>query len=445
MVSFLDKVSDGNIARLAQQAFKNYKMVETHCKPFLDSVSVMVFVLGGLAYFSKTLADSVQLKVLFSLGTAQCRKALELESVGHHGEAVARLRLALAAATEATSLQKPSSACFKEATEFYISITQRAYQASKDNDLIYHDPVPPESALDPIAPAEMAVPADVSHLLKSSDASSQSKLFARLFSPQIRHLVQLYYERRAGLIAAERKRVHDALVLCKHALHTADFASLLPLLEFPYRMSEGTVAKLREFAASGGIAALHFMLDQANSHSDKQHKILQDAVDLLQRAELEEKAYIQGHPTQQTPWMVPWEDAMRQLQEEAREHKGMLVVAANSNVLVLGLLQMHRLELELLTKSQVCQNEKDLHAALVDGLIRVTFVQTDLELELTRGVDASVIASTLAFANSTKMLLNKFEEVKQRIEKIIESLESCSKSDNDIGLSHGLLFGSAAS
>lgn len=158
---------------------------------------------------------------------AQYYQALADDDANSYGMAVARLQLAESQAKEANRVANnfpssipPSSnltadcaAILAENTKRHLSTVQgKLVELAKDNDYIYHQPVPPEASVAPVAKLPAAKPIPVSELYAGQDIQriTGPDLFAKIVPLAVTESASLYDEEKAKLVRAEAERVDMA-------------------------------------------------------------------------------------------------------------------------------------------------------------------------------------------------------------------------------------------
>lgn len=158
---------------------------------------------------------------------AQYYQALADDDANAHGVAIARLQAAEVQARDANRLASafpstvpPSSNITSEAGTTLAEMTKRQLASTqekiveftKDNDFIYHQPIPGEASLSaiPKLPAAKAIP--VSELYQGQDIQRiiGPDIFQRIVPMAVTESASLYDEEKAKLIRAEAERVEIA-------------------------------------------------------------------------------------------------------------------------------------------------------------------------------------------------------------------------------------------
>ncbi|KAK3318557.1 BRO1-like domain-containing protein [Apodospora peruviana] len=179
------------------------------------------------AIFEKVWLMMVQAKFNLTSSMAQYYQALADDDANSHGMAIARLQVAEAFGREANKIANnfpgsipPSSNLPADCAYTLADITKRHLTAvqeklgelAKDNDYIYHQPVPAEAAVAPVAKLPAAKPIPVSELYAGQDIQRVTgpDLFAKIVPFQVTESASLYDEEKAKLVRAETERVDIA-------------------------------------------------------------------------------------------------------------------------------------------------------------------------------------------------------------------------------------------
>ena len=211
-----DQKKHGFLAKLASQAAYLYSQGAETMQDFV-----------GKNVFDKVWTTVVQAKAAHMGSVASYYQALADSESGSHGVAIARLQMADKQSVTALSWAKtfPTTAPATShmtaesgpALLDLIKHNQANVQAQlatmvKDNDFIYHQPVPNEAGLSAVAklPAAKAIP--VSELYQGQDIQRiiGPDIFQKLVPMSVTETASLYDEEKAKLIRAETERVETA-------------------------------------------------------------------------------------------------------------------------------------------------------------------------------------------------------------------------------------------
>ncbi|GME59136.1 Vacuolar protein-sorting protein bro1 [Neofusicoccum parvum] len=218
---FLEKqIEDGKkvgmLAKLASQASYLYTQA---------AEGVQENVTKGI--FEKVWLLVVQIKANYMASLAQYYQAMADNDANSHGVAISRLQAAEQQARDAnrianafpgnvpptSNLSSETGGIMLDMTKRHlVNIQERIEEFTKDNDFIYHQPVPSEASLSPIPklPAAKAIP--VSELYQGQDIQRiiGPDIFQKIVPISVTEQASLYDEEKAKLIRAEAERVETA-------------------------------------------------------------------------------------------------------------------------------------------------------------------------------------------------------------------------------------------
>ncbi|KAK5657693.1 hypothetical protein OQA88_2765 [Cercophora sp. LCS_1] len=211
-----DQKKVGLLAKLSSQAATLYSQA-------VEGVQENV----NKAIFEKVWLLMVQAKFNLMSSMAQFFQALADDDANSHGMAVARLQVAETYAREAHRIASnfpssipPSSNLSADCAPILTEITKRHCAAvqerlrefAKDNDYIYHQPVPAEAGVSPVPKLPAAKPIPVSELYAGQDIQriTGPDLFAKIIPLAVTESASLYDEEKAKLVRAETERVDTA-------------------------------------------------------------------------------------------------------------------------------------------------------------------------------------------------------------------------------------------
>lgn len=211
-----DQKKPGFLAKLASQSAYLYSQA-------LEGMQE--FVTKGV--FEKPWSVVVQAKAAHLTSLASYFQALADSETGSHGVAIARLQMAERFSNSALACAKsfPSSvsttanlsseagAILQDMIKHHLANVQsKLASCTKDNDFIYHQPVPNEAGLSAVAklPAAKAIP--VSELYQGQDIQRiiGPDIFQKLIPMSVTETASLYDEEKAKLIRAETEKVETA-------------------------------------------------------------------------------------------------------------------------------------------------------------------------------------------------------------------------------------------
>lgn len=158
---------------------------------------------------------------------AQLFQAQADDDANNHGIAVGRLQVAERLAKEANRISNAIPSSLPISTNFnsdsgpslaenskrqHTSVTEKLRELSKDNDFIYHQPVPSEATLTPVPKLSAAKPIPVTELYAGQDIQriTGPDLFSKIVPMNVTESASLYDEEKAKLVRAETERVDIA-------------------------------------------------------------------------------------------------------------------------------------------------------------------------------------------------------------------------------------------
>ncbi|KUI68208.1 Vacuolar protein-sorting protein BRO1 [Cytospora mali] len=211
-----DQKKVGLLAKLASQAGTLYSQA-------LEGVQENV----TKAIFEKVWLLMAQIKANLLNSMAQYYQALADDDANAHGTAVGRLQAAENLAREAhklassfpgfvppsSNLQADCGSVLAEHTKRHLTTVQeKLKELSKDNDYIYHQNVPAEASLAPVAKLPAAKPIPVAELYAGQDIQriTGPDLFSKIVPLAVTESASLYDEEKAKLVRAETERVDMA-------------------------------------------------------------------------------------------------------------------------------------------------------------------------------------------------------------------------------------------
>ncbi|RAK71548.1 BRO1-domain-containing protein [Aspergillus fijiensis CBS 313.89] len=210
-----DNKKAGLLAKLASQSAYLYSQAAEAIQEFCKGI------------FDKVWSIVVQTKAAHMASVASYYQALADSESGSHGVAIARLQFAEKNSTAAmgwaksfpssvspnTNLSSESGTNLLDVVKFHLANVQAKLTVfKKDNDFIYHQPVPSEAGLSAVAklPAAKAIP--VSELYQGQDIQRiiGPDIFQKLVPMSVTETASLYDEEKAKLIRAETEKVEMA-------------------------------------------------------------------------------------------------------------------------------------------------------------------------------------------------------------------------------------------
>lgn len=218
---FLEKqIADGRkvglLAKLASQAASLHTQAAEGVQ---DNVTRGVF--------DKLWLHLTQVKANYLSSIAQYYQALADDDANSHGTAIARLQVAEAEAKDAarvaasfpstvsaaSNLSSETGSSLVEMTKKHLAnVQERLTVCNKDNDFIYHQTVPADSALNGIPKLQASKAIPVSDLYQGQDIQRiiGPDIFQKIVPMSVTESASLYDEEKAKLVRAEAENVETA-------------------------------------------------------------------------------------------------------------------------------------------------------------------------------------------------------------------------------------------
>ncbi|KAL9935822.1 hypothetical protein V8E36_005399 [Tilletia maclaganii] len=214
-----ERKGNGLVAKIASHTASMYATLSEEMKEWVNK-----------SVFDRLWLMMVQVKAKYFASVTQYYRALADDAKGDHGVCLVRLTLAETLAREASRLMAPFNASLLAAmappttlpsdagtaltalVSTHLALcTGRKEVAIKDNDLIYYDILPSESALEAVDKFAAATPISIQDIYATPDVQKtigQVDLFSKLVPLGVHESASLYSEEKAKLARAESER-HD--------------------------------------------------------------------------------------------------------------------------------------------------------------------------------------------------------------------------------------------
>ncbi|KAK0557259.1 bck1-like resistance to osmotic shock [Tilletia horrida] len=214
-----ERKANGLVAKIASYTANMYTTLGEEMKEWVNK-----------SVFDRLWLMMIQVKAKYFASVTQYYRALADDARGEHGVCLVRLTLAESLAREASRLMAPFNASLLAApvppstlpsdagtaltalVSTHLALcTGRKEVAIKDNDLIYHDILPSESALETVDKFAAASPISIQDIYATPEvqkAIGQVDLFSKLVPLGVHESASLYSEEKAKLARSESER-HD--------------------------------------------------------------------------------------------------------------------------------------------------------------------------------------------------------------------------------------------
>ena len=311
---FLEKqISDGKkvglLAKLASQAAYLYGQalegVQENCqKAIFERVWLLVTQVSLPAVKGAWMRLTLeQIKSSHVSSLAQYYQALADNDANNHGQAIARLQVAEAQAREAnrvsnsfpatvpvnSNLTSETGVILSDITRRHLAVVQeKVAEFSKDNDFIYHQPVPAEAAFPaiPKLPAAKAIP--VSELYQGQDIQRiiGPDIFQRIVPMAVTESASMYDEEKAKLVRSETERVEIANDEMAASLDYLKLPQSLDILKGAKDQDMGVDQEFRRWCEDlAGHESFHGAFDQLSADRNAVNALLDQSVKSLDMEE----------------------------------------------------------------------------------------------------------------------------------------------------------------
>lgn len=210
-----EKKAPALVSRSANQTAGMYAALVEEMKDF-----------QGKGIFDRNWLFIISIKARLFASLAQYYRSTADAAAGKHGAALVRMRMADLAAQDAQrqasgftysfvasatpTLPSDAATSLAEITKAHATLCKEAKdQASRDNDLIYHDILPSEASLPAIDKLPPAAPITIQEIYANPDVSKLigPDIFARLVPLAVHESASIYSEEKAKLVRGEVERV----------------------------------------------------------------------------------------------------------------------------------------------------------------------------------------------------------------------------------------------
>jgi programmed cell death 6-interacting protein len=290
------------------------------------------------------------MRIKYFLAAAHYRQSLACVPELEYGAQVAHLRAAhaLLQGSDTKTLMKKVPAEMKTFTERAASLVASALaKAQKENDMIYHVPVPAELPTLERKAVVRALPFD-----EANDPSLQLDAdddpFCRLVPFVVHQACSVYEERKAVFVRTVGTQVDEANDLAKTMLCSMQLPGALQAVETPHGLPASLVAKIKALQqqanGSGGVRALRDLFETRAKMRAENHRMLGDAMRALADEERDDDE-LRARLGDARWTRTPSHQLTAHLVTEAKRYEGHLQVAEKSDALVLAKYKQHEVTL----------------------------------------------------------------------------------------------------
>ncbi|SNX85869.1 related to RIM20 - protein involved in proteolytic activation of Rim101p [Melanopsichium pennsylvanicum] len=341
----MDNMKDATIAKLA------YKVADYYSSALHAVHETSEQVSGGKVDIRDTATitlpsgweNHLTVKRWHFAAAAQYRKACDDLASNRYGDELSRLHLAEQHLKKALDLAKRdvSDAIKSDLSGLQGILRSNIARATRDNDLIYLEPVTPTTQLAQIVPAAMVktvVPVEVSqpiaHLRDSPAPAFGKPLFAELVPYGVHLAISIYEDRKDSLVRdtiAGRRDELDAIATS--TLQSLNLPGSLQALEQPMGLPPSLLRKHEEVASEGGLERLHRIAQDVARIAATDRDMLSETLALIEHEEREDES-VRASFSAQGWGRPPSSEVNTELKAQAAEYHDTLIKAAASDEIV---------------------------------------------------------------------------------------------------------------
>ncbi|THV03236.1 BRO1-domain-containing protein [Dendrothele bispora CBS 962.96] len=339
---------------------------------------------------------------------SQYRKSRDELNDSRYGSEIAYLTQALAGAKRAYDVArkgKVSNAVQHDVQSFLEAVQKNITRAERDNDLIYHQDVPPASSLPPIIQAtivQMTIPKELAN--PNIIVNNNDMLFSELVSWGARAAINIYNDRKKNLI---QDQLVDVAQACKdesdRTLRSLNLPASLEALERHVGLPPSLLKKAEEVRLENGPVKIEAAIEDVQKLARQNVKTLDEAIDILDREASEDESAREGTPLDR----MPSHEANTDLIEMYSRYRNILDQAAASDETV---------------RTKWDQWERNI--------TELTWDEADLEESIPSSTASSRNNETDRHARTLRVLLEQIEELHSSRGQIVDRAKKLAEVDD---------------
>ncbi|KAF9069239.1 BRO1-like domain-containing protein [Rhodocollybia butyracea] len=395
----LDNLKNGLVAKLAAATMHFYKKSITSILEASPPIK-HVFPSEWLAH--------MEAKQYHFEAVAQYRKSREELENSRYGFEIAYLTQAHAAVKKGHDIArrgKVLAAVQSDIQSFLDTVKKDLNRAERDNDLIYHHDVPTGSSLPLIqqaAVAQATVPKELAN--PNILVPSQAMLFSELMGWGAREAINIYNDRKKNLIQEELLGpAKESKNAAEQLLQRLSLPASLEALQRPVGLPPSFLKKAEEVRMENGPAKIEATIEDLYRLSRQNHKILNEAMDILdQEASEDESTRDSIHIDR-----LPSHEANAHLVDKERRYRTILEQAATGDETI---------------RTKWDQWERNI--------TELTWDESDLEASIPSSTKQTQSGETEKHARSLRILLESLNDLYSDRENLIKRAESLAEADD---------------
>ncbi|KAI0264511.1 BRO1-domain-containing protein [Gloeopeniophorella convolvens] len=384
--------SNGIIAKLAAQVSLYYDATRSAIHDAVPSIN---------GAFASEWIPHIEAKRLHFSAASQYRKSVDDTERNKYGHEVARLTFAQSTAKKGFDIARRgvSKPVLEDVKSLLEIVDSNLVRAQRDNDLIYHQDVPPVSSLPVIQPASMAESTVPPGLLEPRKIlGSNSLIFGELLSWGAQTAIEIYKDRRHSAIREHIKdRAQQLNDDCSRELQSHNLPAVLDALDKPIGLPPSLLKKAEEVRLESGPERIEKSLEDLEMLANRDMSILTEALDILDQEASEDEQLRKGTRTQR----LPSHQANEHLTSKAERYRDILNQAAESD----GVIRQR-------------WDDWEQH------IIQLTWDEATLE--------AAVPSSTVPVSNLTRSPVSPAQTHARALRVILEQLDDLARERNQL-------------
>ena len=397
--ALMDKMRDSAIAKLSAKICDHYAQA-ADCGIKSDSISTEWL-------------HHINAKHHHFAAAAQYRAALDCLERRQYGEEIARLKDSLNCVNEALLEGKwISKLVLADSQGLKAKVQDDIKRAEKDNDMIYHAPIPDKSQLKKIDRASIAsprVPKEISDAISMIGERGElgKPLFSKLVPFAVHAAESIYTERRDRVVNDQiiseletlNAKIHDVL-------SSLNLPGSLQALERPLGLPPGLVSHAEEIRQQDGVNRFYRSIEDTARLRASDEATYHEAVQILDVERVEDDRFREKYGTER--WTrPPSNEAAGKVFEQLSEFSGYLKSAEDGDQLV---------------KKKLRDSEKLL--VLLSGSDR------DLEKYVPSSRKATMTPKVERHVEALRDALSKVSRVESRRRRKVEAIRDKAKRDD---------------
>ncbi|CAE6515484.1 unnamed protein product [Rhizoctonia solani] len=431
----MENYKDGTLAKLAKQVAVHYE----------SAISAAATV--SPSSFPQEWVNHLTLKKHHFEGVAQYRQSRSDLLSHKYGVELGRLRIAQNEVKQ--GLERASKGVAKAVIDDVKSLAKALEanfsRAQKDNDLIYHQNVPPESTIEPITGVNM-VNSVIDNKLKDPSlviGNTDNALFTGLVSHGVRMAIEVYIDRRDNWIKEEVEGIvkqMDADVTSgrNRLLQRLNLPGSLDALDKPAGLPSSLLRRSEEIRSMGGTDALQALVDEVQTLGRSASGILEEAFDILDNEASEDETFFAQLPEDgaqiatQSGYFAS-HIANKSLTAKADSYRQILDNAASSDATVRNKWEEWEENVTVLCSNPVCSRLLgDGVRMLIPARLPLSFPQDEMESMVPSHATSQSTQSAQAhtYARAIRAALEDLDDLRNTRARCVESARQRAGTDD---------------